>query len=100
MEFRFIEHDVKSGKESILFSDSEFQKQLDNFSIYNYIWSPDEKYILFTGLLPARSVKSGGDFYVFDVEHKKLILKVESDLEQENIKFSPDSKKIGFVQRK
>lgn len=101
-------HDVETGKEEILIkgssliltdntnsTDGEIQQNL--LLIRNYYWSPDENYILFTGVLPARTVKSGGDFIVYSLNERKIILSVISEEPQVNIKFSPDSKKIGFV---
>ena len=92
------EHIVATGEEKVLVSPNQLHtKDLYLFTIKNYKWSPDNKYILFTGILPARRLKTGGDFYVYDVSQEKIIYSIESVKEQENIHFSPDSKKIGFV---
>jgi dipeptidyl-peptidase-4 len=67
------------------------------YVIHNYTWSPDGKRILFTGTLPARHLKTGSNFYLYDLEAKKFRQLTNTDQEQMNIKFSPDGKRIGFV---
>ena len=92
------EHNIATGEEKILVPGNNlFAKDSDQIRIDNYQWSPDNKYILFTGVLPARKLKTGGNFYVYDMSKEKIIYSIQSDEKQENIRFSPDSKKIGFV---
>ncbi|MDP4173951.1 MAG: S9 family peptidase [Bacteroidota bacterium] len=93
------QHDVKTGKESVLVSGDMLKLKPDDdpFSIRNYSISPDENYILFTEILPARKIKTGGALYIYDIKEKKFFLLAESEQEQSNVKFSPDSKKVGFV---
>lgn len=95
------EHDVKTGSEEILVREGDLipddTLKRKEFPIENYYWSPGEKYILFTGLLPSRGKKTGGSFYVYDLKEKQFKLSVESKEPQVNIKFSPDGKKTGFV---
>lgn len=67
------------------------------FSIQNYSWAPDGRSILFTGTVPARSLKTGGNFYIYDLRNKSFRQLTSSDGEQINVKFSPDSKRVGFV---
>jgi dipeptidyl-peptidase-4 len=93
------EHDIISGEEKILIAGDKLRLSEDDkpFMIRNYEWSSDERYVLFTGLLPARSTKTGGSFYIYDTEKERFFLLSESDDEQVNAKFSPDGKKLGFV---
>ncbi len=92
------EHNVATGEEKILVPGSQlFANDSSQITIKNYQWSPDNKYILFTGIFPARKLKTGGNFYVYDISKEKIIYSVLSDEKQENIHFSPDSKKVGFV---
>ena len=92
------EHIVATGEEKVLVPPNQLStKGIYLFTIKNYRWSPDNKYILFTGTLPARRLKTGGNFYIYDVSKEKIIYSIESEKEQENIHFSPDSKMIGFV---
>jgi dipeptidyl-peptidase-4 len=92
------EHDIATGEEKILVAGNQLKTENgEEIEIKNYQWSPDNKYILFTDVLPARSLKTGGSFYLYDISKEKIIYSVVSDTEQENIQFSPDSKKIGFV---
>lgn len=92
-------HNLKTGEEKVIVSASELKLKEDDapFIIRNYEWSPNGRYILFTGMLPARSLKSGGTFYLFDFIEKKFFLLAESEQEQINAQFSPDGNKLGFV---
>lgn len=92
-------HDVNTGDEQLLVSANELKLSDDAepIIIRNYEWSPDERYILFTGTLRARSIKSGGTFYLYDINTKKLSVLAESELEQLNASFSPDGRKLAFV---
>ncbi len=65
--------------------------------VQNYIFSRDERKILFTGTLTARRLKTGGDFYLWDRDRKTLKQLTDSKDEQLNVKFSHDGEKIGFV---
>ncbi len=92
-----IRFEISSQKKSILFSEENLKLENDNFSIHNYFWSPDENYIVFTGTLTARSLKSGGNIFLYNVKEKKFSQITNSEEEQLNIKFSPNSNQIGFV---
>ncbi len=93
------EYDIATGNESVIVSDNDLKINKDDkpFRISNYKWSPDDNLILFTGKLPARSLKTGGAFYLYDLKNKKFSLLVGSEKEQSNVQFSPDSKMIGFI---
>jgi dipeptidyl-peptidase-4 len=92
-------YDVKTGEENLLVSATDLKLQEDEepLTIRNYEWSPDERYILFTGTLRARSVKSSGTFYLYDLNKKKFFVIAESEMEQVNTSFSPNGKKLAFV---
>src|SRR5208283_2329558 len=62
-------YDVASGKkEKIVDASKLVLKEGEKpFAVQNYIWSPDESKILFTGTLTARSLKTGGNFFLFDL---------------------------------
>ncbi len=93
------EHDCKTGDEKILVSGSDLKLKPEDppFTIQNYEWLPNEKYILFTGTLPARSLKTGGAFYIYEIAKKKFIELASSEKTQENATFSPDGEKLAFV---
>jgi dipeptidyl-peptidase-4 len=97
--FNIIQHDVKSGEESVLISGQDLKLEAEDepFRIQNYKWSLDSRYIMFTGVLPARTLKSGGNLYLYDLKEKRFFIAAESSEEQVNAAISPDSKKIGFV---
>ena len=92
-----FQYDINKDEESVLAAAKDLKLGEEKIEFSNYMWSPDSKYILLTGTLPARKVKSGGSFYLYDVDTKKVTLISESQEEQKNAAFSPDSKKIGFV---
>ena len=92
------EHNIPTGEDKILVpGNSLFANDSSQVSIEGYQWSPDNKYILLTGILPARKLKTGGSFYLYDITKEKIIYSISSDEKQENICFSPDSREIGFV---
>jgi dipeptidyl-peptidase 4 len=93
------QYDVKTGEESkfITQEDLVLEGEDEGMSIQNYEWSPDEKYILFTGTIPARRVKTAGTFFLYDISKKKFFVLAESEEEQINAAFSPDGSKLGFV---
>lgn len=92
-------YEVATGSKSKLVSAEKLvAKEGDKpYRIQNYIWSPDEKKILFTGTLVARGVKSGDNFYLYDRAAEKFRQLTNTDQQQVNVKFSPDSRMIGFV---
>ncbi|HZW38440.1 MAG TPA: S9 family peptidase [Ignavibacteriaceae bacterium] len=95
-----FEYDVKTGNENILVKESDLKTHdgdAGGFQISNYVFSPDQNYILFTGVLPARTTKTGGAFYLYDIKNKKFSLLADSEKEQVNAVFSPDGKRLGFV---
>jgi len=93
------EHIVVTGEEKVLISGNDLKISPDDkpFVIQNYEWLPNDKYILFTGMLPARALKTGGAFYIYDVAAKKFFLLADSEQEQENASFSPNGEKLAFV---
>jgi len=93
------EHDVKTGDEKILVSGNDLKLKPGDkpFGIQNYEWLPNEKYILFTGTLPARSLKTGGAFYIYEIAKKKFFELASSEKTQQNASFSPDGEKLAFV---
>jgi len=93
------EHDIKSGEEKILISGNDLKLNPEDppFMIQNYEWLPNEKNILFTGTLPARSLKTGGAFYIYEIAKKKFFQLAASEKEQEDVRFSPDGEKLAFV---
>jgi len=96
--YSIFQYDIRSGKESALVSGSDLKLKNDDLPVIrNYNWSPNGKLVLLTGLLHARTVKSGGPLIVYNMEQKKIICEIESEQLQENAQFSPDSKKLGFV---
>jgi dipeptidyl-peptidase-4 len=66
-------------------------------AIENYIASPDGRAFLFTGKLPARSLKTGGNFFLYDLDRKEFRQLTNTKAEQMNVKFSSDGRSIGFV---
>ncbi|HSP87119.1 MAG TPA: S9 family peptidase [Ignavibacteriaceae bacterium] len=97
-EGAIYEHNVKTGEEKIILGqDKLIIPEGEQISLMNYEWSSNSNYILITGLLYARTTKSGGTFYIYNVKEKSIQLIIESEKEQANVQFSPDEKKLGFV---
>ncbi len=92
-------YDVASGKGTRFVdgSDLVLKKGGEPLPVGNYVLSPDGKKILFTGELTARRMKTGGNFYLYDLDARSFKQLTNSEEEQMNVKFSPDSKMIGFV---
>lgn len=88
-------YDVKTGVEKVLVGKKDLNADA-SFEIENYEWSPNEKYILFTGKLTARTLKTGGTFYIYDLAAKKLSVLAQGG-NQMNALFSPDGYKVAFV---
>lgn len=91
--------DVATGKKSLLIDGAALvtEKGGTPLSIDNYSFSPDGKKFLFTGVLSARRLKTGGNFYLYDLESGSFRQLTNSTAEQMNVKFSPDGSSIGFV---
>lgn len=94
-----IQKDAITGEETVLVSTSNLKVKDEEkpLSITSYKFSPDENYILLTGTLIARKIKTGGTFYLYSLKEKKITHIVESEEEQSNTEFSPDGKYISFV---
>ncbi|MFQ5709517.1 MAG: S9 family peptidase [bacterium] len=95
----FMEYNVATGKRNLFLSGQDLSGKNGKkpFRFKNNIWSPDENYILFTETLPARRVKTGGNFYLYDVKSKELRKLTDTSEQQVNVKFAPDGKSIAFV---
>ncbi len=94
-----IQKDAVTGEEIVLVSTANLKVKDEEkpLSISSYKFSPDENYILLTGTLVARKIKTGGTFYLYSLKEKKITHVVESEEEQSNTEFSPDGKFISFV---
>jgi dipeptidyl-peptidase-4 len=64
--------------------------------IHSFIWSPCERYLLFTQEAPAR-FKSHGNLYLYDLYEERFRILTRTDLPQRGAKFSPDSQWIGVA---
>ncbi|MBX2992252.1 MAG: S9 family peptidase [Bacteroidetes bacterium] len=66
-------------------------------TIGSYEWAADGEHVLVTSTLPARRIKTGGDFGIFNLRTKSFRLLSHASGDKAIIKLSPDGKKIGFV---
>jgi len=88
---------TKKTKQILVSTDDLFlEEKKEKVSIFNYEISPTKNKILFTGILPARRLKSGGDIFIYDLVQKKLE-KTPIEGSSLNVKFSPNGKLIGYV---
>ncbi|MHB1049998.1 MAG: S9 family peptidase, partial [Bacteroidota bacterium] len=73
------------------------------FSFTTYLWSPDEKKILFVSRPPSRQYMSrhtpAGNLFVLDVSSKQFSRITDVVVPQYNHKFSPDGMHIGYVRQ-
>ncbi len=93
------EHDLASGKEFPVVEAANLKVNGSDqpVALSSYQWSPDNTHILITGVLPARTLKTGGTIYIYDLAVQKINHIIESDAEQENVSFSPDGKFVSFI---
>ncbi|MBU2444628.1 MAG: S9 family peptidase [Bacteroidetes bacterium] len=91
-------YNIKNKKRNVFLKASELKLEDSDkpFSIMNYSFSPNERYILFTGMLPARALKSGGVIYIYDLKEKRFS-EIETSGSTMNVKFSEDGTKLGYV---
>lgn len=96
---RIFIYDAEKKAESVLEnrSESETGNGNESFNFGSYEWSPNGNYILFTGVLYARTNRLGGAFYLYDVKSKTFSALAASDQVQLNPTFSPDESKVAFV---
>ncbi len=92
-------YDARSGEEKMIVDAKNLllKEEKEPFHIINYDWSPSEQQILFTETLPARGVKSGGNFYLYDLRTKEFRQLTSTKEPQSIIQFSPDGNYISFV---
>jgi dipeptidyl-peptidase-4 len=90
---------VADGRRELVIDGAKLSTQPPEkpMSIASYEWSTDGERVLITGSLPARQVKTGGNFGVFDLRQQSFRLLSATNEEQAIIKFSPDGSRIGFV---
>jgi dipeptidyl-peptidase-4 len=95
----FFKYNVANGDQKVVATVTAIlrnhPREIKKFE--HHIWSPDERRILFTGTLPARRPKTGGNFSIFDLETKQLRALTSNNNAQASVQFSPDGKSIAFV---
>ncbi len=91
-------YDIKNKKREVFLKSSELKLEDSDkpFSLMNYSFAANERYILFTGVLPARTLKSGGAIYIYDLKEKRFS-EIETSGSTMNVKFSEDGTKLGYV---
>ncbi|MBD3409374.1 MAG: prolyl oligopeptidase family serine peptidase [Ignavibacteriales bacterium] len=90
--------DAETGEDKIFLANADLRPSPEiPFRISHFEFSPDGKRLLFSDRLPARDLKKGGTFRVFDLETKTHILEISAEEKQINATFSPDGSKLAFV---
>ena len=92
-------YEAAAGKRTLLVDASKLVLREGDqpFPILHYLWSPDGDKILFADKLRARAVKTGGNFFLYDIRTQKFQKLTDANEPQVNVQFSPDGKIIGFV---
>jgi dipeptidyl-peptidase 4 len=97
-------YDVASGKREVVVDVSKLRTKSDDSSTFNfstYLWSPDERSILFVSEPPIKQYFSrltpAGNFFLYDVKLKTLRQLTDVYEPMFNPKFSPNGTKLGFV---
>lgn len=97
-----VKHNTLTGEKEILVPAQLFVPQGKNkpLSISDYIWSPEKSMLLiFTNTSRVWRYNTRGDYYVLDLQNKKLI-QLGGDAKPSTLmfaKFSPDNKMVGYV---
>ncbi len=92
-------HDAATGKEELLFGIDQLipDGSTEPVTMSAYEWLQDGRHILLTGTLPARTVKTGGDMYLYDTKEKRFVFSKEAENDETNIHASPSGKHVVFV---
>jgi dipeptidyl-peptidase-4 len=94
---------VKDRSKSLIVSGSQLKLNETDpaFRFSSYLYSTDEKQILFVSAPPEKQYLSrltpAGNFFLYDLSSKKFSRVTNVEVPQYNQKFSPDGKKIGYV---
>ncbi|MBW7888714.1 MAG: S9 family peptidase [Bacteroidetes bacterium] len=95
--------DVKKNSKILVVNSAQLKtKESDKpFPVFNYLWSPDEKQILFISSPPERQYLSrlmpAGNYFIYNLAAKTFKQLTDVSEPQYNQKFSPDGSKLGFV---
>lgn len=95
--YDILQHDVVSGEVRTLVCGKNLEIDGDRVKIRHYLISPDGGFFIFTGSLVARRMKTGGNFYRFDLKTGKLTALTATEEEQKIIRVSPQGDRVGFV---
>jgi dipeptidyl-peptidase-4 len=91
-------YDVKTQRKTLWVSSEELP--LGNgtyYSIGHYEIAPGGTQVVFTGTLPSRSIKTGGELYLFDLQSRQFKMILPQHSRSENIQISPDGRHVGYV---
>ena len=91
-------HDVKSGTNTLLISESDLYLDSQPIQMTSYQWTRDGNYLLIQG--PTESIwrhSSQAPFYLFNVATKQITPLADGSNKLRNVKLSPDGKMVGFV---
>jgi len=89
--------DCKSGEKSVLIPGSALKNGENPFNTGYHEWTSDGKYLLLSGLLEARSVKTGGELGLYSVDAKTFTVIPSEGAELKIARLSPDGKTLGYV---
>ena len=91
-------YDVKSKKDSLIINGNSLVYNGQVISLSSYSFSNDGKFLLFSG--PGRKIwrySTYAAYYIVDLSSKKIFSLQGGSSYLRNVKFSPDSKYVGYV---
>ena len=98
-ELDIYRHDVKSGKNTLLVAGADLTYNDESIHFSSYSWTHDGEYLLLVGKIKKIWRHSTqAPHYLYHVKDKKLIALADHAPNLRNVKLSPDSKSVGYVQ--
>jgi len=92
------QHDVATGKKSILVKGSDLKFDGQQIKMSQYQWTDDGHFLLIEG--PVKSIwrhSTQAPFYLYNLATKKINALSNGNIHLRNVKLSPDGTRVGFV---
>jgi len=93
------QHDVKSGANTLLVAGADLKAEDKPIGLSRYSWTHDGTYLLLVGkVTQIWRHSTQAPHYLYHVKSKRLLPLANGADNLRNVKLSPDSKKVGYVQ--